>query len=1211
MTMFNYHINIKRAFRLLVSLIGVLSFGFKSEAQTYVTSPMASTPAAGSYYSNTSIVLNTGFSFTASTGSSLQLYIINSDCVPLVTSPSANQNYIMTSIPKAHAYVVGATGYGTCDVNQTIQYFDGLGRPSQTVSVKASPTDRDIVQPFAYDAYGREAQKFLPYAASSATSDGTYKTTAASDQLAFYQNPVAASAPNVDTTSAPYAQTIFDPSPLNQVLEQGAAGATWQPWTGRSPTYGRTMVTTYTSNTTSTGVFKVKLYTASSIHNDNSRTLNDGGWYGADSLYLTISKDENWVAANGKGGTKEEYKNRDGQVVLKRVWLNDTTPLSTYYVYDDLGNLCFVLPPGTTPDNGNITQTILNNYCYQYLYDGRKRIIQKKIPGRGWDYLVYNAIDQVVATQDSAQRMQSPQQQWTFIKYDAQGREIISGIYLYSGTAGANYRAAIQTAVSGVAKLWETAVATGTGYTNVAWPVSWTGTTLLVNFYDNYNFPGLPSQYTASGVSTMTTGLLTASQTNVLGTSNMLWKVNYYDNLGRDSLIYQQHYLGGVSSVYNYDQETNGYDFTNELISSVRKHYNTTTTNASNPIVTIANTYLYDHEGRKKQTTEQITGGLSVLLVDDEYNEIGQLMTKNLHSTNGGVSYLQSTAYLYNERGWLSKINDPYTAISPTKLFSEQLYYNASPAGHGAAAQFNGNIAAMDYNAGNGGFQHDTYTYDGVNRLMGNTSTAGLTETISSYDNMGNIIGLTRSNNGPNVYGSLAYSYTGNQLTSLTGYRSGTNVYDYNGNLGTDGIRGATLTYNMLNLPQTVSATGVSLTYTYDADGTKLRKVSSTLGTTDYISGIQYKTNSTVIDFIQTEEGRAINTGSSWNYEYTLTDHLGNNRVTFDAASGISTGENDYYPFGLNAPKLVSGTNLYLYNKKELQSEINEYDYGARFYDPVIARWTTIDPMAEKDRRWSPYNYGVDNSIRFIDPDGMETKEWVQKPNINGDGKQFVWDDRVVDQKTAEKYDGKDAKYVGKAATVTSYSPNDLPLDQVQLKSDGTISEQQLVDRSGMMWNKDGIVTNAAGSTFQARQTTGHYVDFTAGFSALGGFGFSTGKITDAVGNSKPFFTFNGNLGVGLAAGFEAGGILPTAKGTQFYVDQYAGSSSTYSGGAFIVGASYGGSIDSNPNISNPDKMNYKNFGLNKGGYTTTGVSLSAGFDFGAMYTNGTTWLGK
>ncbi|SIR73455.1 RHS repeat-associated core domain-containing protein [Chryseobacterium sp. RU33C] len=120
-------------------------------------------------------------------------------------------------------------------------------------------------------------------------------------------------------------------------------------------------------------------------------------------------------------------------------------------------------------------------------------------------------------------------------------------------------------------------------------------------------------------------------------------------------------------------------------------------------------------------------------------------------------------------------------------------------------------------------------------------------------------------------------------------------------------------------------------------------------------------------------------------YIYQYRDHLGNARVSFSKNSeGVLevTDTNNYYPFGLNHIEgMLSSSNFggyysYKYNGKELQ-ETGMYDYGARMYMADIGRWGVVDPLAEQYRRWSPYNYAVNNPIRFIDPDGRGVNDII------------------------------------------------------------------------------------------------------------------------------------------------------------------------------------------------------------------------------------------
>ena len=211
--------------------------------------------------------------------------------------------------------------------------------------------------------------------------------------------------------------------------------------------------------------------------------------------------------------------------------------------------------------------------------------------------------------------------------------------------------------------------------------------------------------------------------------------------------------------------------------------------------------------------------------------------------------------------------------------------------------------------------------------------------------------------------------------------------------------------------------------------GRKLRKASAISGVnTDYIDGIQYEAG--VISFIQTEEGRALNSSGSYHYEYSLTDHLGNSRLTFDTYNGTATQvqQDDYMPFGyeISRGNVTSPKNEYLYNKKELQEDLVLEDYGARFYDPVLGRWTTVDPLADESEDLSPYNYGENNPISMIDQDGMEAEDAAgieqDKPKPKPTPKPIQLKEVVINGGVRKK------QYLG-SYTYYAYYPNQAQLE--------------------------------------------------------------------------------------------------------------------------------------------------------------------------------------
>ncbi len=591
-----------------------------------------------------------------------------------------------------------------------------------------------------------------------------------------------------------------------------------------------------------------------------------------------------------------------------------------------------------------LEEETINNFAFLYKYDGSKRMTHKKVPGADWVYMVYDNRDRLVMTQDGNQRLQN---QWTFTKYDALNRPVLTGIYTHgSAIDQATMQGVINSYYDNLAtnngSWYETFSSSGAvhGYDNKSFPlVSDVNQYLTVTYYDDYGFKALYSndpandyrtgqlsaQTTATGTYSQATwnqqvkGQVTASKTKVLGSSptTFLLNVVYYDDKYRSIQTIADNHKGGK------DCTTNIYDFSGKVLATKTVHGLPSVADK-----TTARTFDYDHAGRLLKTWHSINGAITVLLTQNEYNEIGQLVTKNLHNTDPAATpdanrqYKQSVDYRYNIRGWLTKVNDVTTSTTGD-LFSMDLNYNTSTA-NGGTPQYNGNISETIWRGPDARTNSYGYAYDPMNRLVeakyynttDPTRNGRFDEKIwnnqlntSGYDLNGNIKFLTRKGKtgvvgGITTYGQmddLSYAYFGNQLQKVDdsavdteGFVETTTgndyTYDVNGNMVTDQNKGITgnIVYNHLNLPEKVTKnTNEYIKYTYDAGGRKLKQEvynSSNVvtKTTDYIGEYIYENN--VLQFINHEEGRIVKDAASGNYneyQYHLKDHLGNVRLTF------------------------------------------------------------------------------------------------------------------------------------------------------------------------------------------------------------------------------------------------------------------------------------------------------------------------------------------
>lgn len=332
-----------------------------------------------------------------------------------------------------------------------------------------------------------------------------------------------------------------------------------------------------------------------------------------------------------------------------------------------------------------------------------------------------------------------------------------------------------------------------------------------------------------------------------------------------------------------------------------------------------------------------------------------------------------------------------------------------------------------------------SYTYD----LNGNI------KTLDRYGFQGTYIDrLTITYSGNQVIGLSDASGDVAQATDYPGISSPMALnYDDNGNVDVETHKLIETTYNLLNLPFELNWLGQNrrINYYYTFEGEKLRKRvenNGILTKEDYCGPYVYETASGVrsLKYIVTPKGRAVRSGSNWTYEYHLADHLGNVRAVIrKGANGMAEliQQRHYYPFGMEISNMSSGTgtNKYLYNGKAIQNDFDLYwyDYGARFYDPELCRFHSVDPLASDYSSWTPYHYVHNNPILLVDPTGMSA-DWYEDEN-----KKLVYDETIKSQTDLDTK-GIKGEYKGEKG----YGINEETGALQTYQPDGTITESSL-----------------------------------------------------------------------------------------------------------------------------------------------------------------------
>lgn len=857
-------------------------------------------------------------------------------------------------------------GTGEYDYHSDVTYYNGLGLPEMHVSGAASGNGKSIVTPVAYDDCLR-AESVVPLPFESA--DVSLKMVPEADASQAYGALYGADAEYAFTART------FDSYSLNRPVSTVMPGVV-----GRDRT--KASAVEYGLSTAADKVLNIRYDETTSAINVSAAPAFLSG------LEKTVCRDEN-------GKVVIRFSDHMGREVLSRQpdGTDETCGLDTYTVYDLAGRPVWVISPKgsellESASSFASTSALATAYSTIYRYDSYGRMSERKQPGRGKEYYIYDSGDRLVLYQDG--NLRASNNRWIYTVYDRFGREIektvvlpvnpamseqqirglISGMhYTYPELNGVtDYRIPVSRQVFACDRQLSSVRYGGQTYrTGVT-----SATSVSVFTVPSYlSFAEVSGVALSSDVCSADDHMKVYEKLWILGdvsamdaVSTYIERAYYYDIFGRVVQTVERDPWGGISRTsVKYDRQGNVL---------ARKESRNLPAAASSPeSVVKATTCSYDSRGRMISESTEVIGtgdgtGNMAARVMYSYDGLGRLRS----ITTGDGAYTERT---YTTQGWQSGMTVTDSLDAP--VFSQDLSYQECGFISGVTSR-QGSADALSFGV----------TYDRAGRMTSwkQAESNAFAEKDITYDANGNILTLKRYGEDAGEADNYSYIYDGNKLTGVFKgiYPIPEITYDSNGNMTSDGRSLiASVAYNELNLPQSVTFTGGEADYLYLSDGTKLAALKDGSGLIycgSMVFSCSFSGTAPAVDFESTgfSAGRMVKKDGAVQPEYHVNDYLCSVRVVTDA-DGEVLERNDYSGFGKRLASsavtpAAGSANRYRFSGKEEQSfaGVPWQDFGARMYDPDLARWTTPDPLAEKYPGISPYVYCNDNPVNFVDQDG-------------------------------------------------------------------------------------------------------------------------------------------------------------------------------------------------------------------------------------------------